>query len=260
MNSAKDKTGLFRGHLHVARMAYRSADYRAALRNLNSAQYAIEQTGQRPDDVDMHEFKRLYGKVYLALKHLDQAETAFREAFDLSSRGSFATARTLISDNRHIADCVRLRGKLQEAETIYKQCIEQLDLDEDQSDHQLAKSYLGLAQVYIDSKQLDKATQAIKTALSLFENSPGERSFWYGRTLVTQARLLWAQDHKQESMLALEQSLTIMEPLLGPDHPIRTLALARVAKVLNHEGDEKKASKIVAELKEIEKYLKDHDN
>jgi hypothetical protein len=38
------------------------------------------------------------------------------------------------------------------------------------------------------------------------------------------------------------------------------LALSRVAKVLNHEGDEKKASKIVAELKEIEKYLKDHDN
>jgi tetratricopeptide (TPR) repeat protein len=121
MNTAKDKTGLFRGHLHVARMAYRSADYRAALRNLNSAQYAIEQTGQKPDDIDMHEFKRLYGKVYLALKHLDQAETAFREAFELSSRGGFATARILISDNRHIADCVRLRGKLQEAETIYKQ-------------------------------------------------------------------------------------------------------------------------------------------
>jgi hypothetical protein len=58
---------------------------------------------------------------------------------------------------------------------------------------------------------------------------------------VTQARLLWAQDRKAESMLALEQSLTIMEPLLGPDHPIRTLALSRVAKVLDHEGDEKES-------------------
>ena len=259
MELQSQNIALIQGHLRVAGMAYRSGEYHAAFRNLNSAVHEIEEAHAQLEDLDHHELKRLFGKVELALGMYKQAEQAFREAIDLGMSSNLIPRKSIISNTRHLADCVRLRGKLDEAESLYQQSIAQLEEPDSKVGSQLAKAYMGLAQVYLDAQRLPEAEKALTKALEMFENNPGERSFWFGISLVTLARLRCAQGNTIESKDILQQSLTILEPLLGPHHPIRALVLGRLANILNLEGNEQTASMILSELKEVEKYLKDHD-
>jgi len=241
-------------------MAYRGGEYHAAYRNLNSAIYEIEQaSGSIIDDLHAHELRSLLGKVQVALRMHEEAESAFRQAIELAESNPGLPAYLVISDKRHLADCIRLRHRYDEAEKLYLGCIDKLEDLDTEEENQLPKAYLGLAQVYIDSQRFEKADKAVDIALAKFENHPGRRSFWTGRTLVTQARLRWAQSRQAESKEILQEALNILEPLVGPHHPIRALALRRLANVLSWEGHERPATDTFAELKEVEKYLRDHD-
>ncbi|MBS1989680.1 MAG: tetratricopeptide repeat protein [Cyanobacteria bacterium SZAS LIN-3] len=261
MEASKHNSTLICGHIHVARMAYKSGEYHAAYRNLNSSIYQLQEAHGHPiADEDYHELKHLMGKVQVALRLYEQAEWSFRDAIKFAEASKNLPKQLLISDTRHLADCVRLRGRYDEAEGLYKHCIEILKDNDTRKENQLPKAYLGLAQVYIDSHRYADAEAAIAQALLRFENHPGARSFWSGRALVTRARLLWAQNKVAESNETLQEALNILEPLIGPHHPIRNLALRRLGDVLRKEGQERSANAIASELKEVERYLKDHDS
>jgi len=260
MHDSKQNTVLIRGHIQVARLAFRLGEYHSAYRNLNSALYEIEQAGTSAmDDLLAHELKHLIGKVQVSLRMYEEAEMSFRGAIEFAEQRPSLPNCLIISDKRHLADCVRLRHRYEEAEKLYHGCIEMLKDIDTPEENQLPKAYLGLAQVYIDSQRLDLADKAIDMALSRFETHPGNRSFWTGRALVTQARLRWAQNRQAESKEILQQALNILEPLVGPHHPIRALALRRLANVISWEGHERPATDIFTDLKEVEKYLRDHD-
>jgi hypothetical protein len=69
MDAQKQNSTLIRGHIHVARMAYKAGEYHAAFRNLNSALYELHEAQGHPiDDLDLHELRRLLGKVQVALR------------------------------------------------------------------------------------------------------------------------------------------------------------------------------------------------
>jgi len=263
MNSthdSKQNVVLIRGHIQVARLAFRSGEYHSAYRNINSALYEIEESGSSAmDDLLAHELKHLTGKVQVALRMYEEAETSFRGAIEFAEHRPGLPHCLIISDRRHLADCVRLRHRYDEAEKLYQGCIDMLKEMDTLEENQLPKAYLGLAQVYIDSQRLELADKAIVMALAGFEMHPGSRSFWTGRALVTQARLRWAQNRQGESKEILQQALNILEPLVGPHHPIRALALRRLANVVSWEGHERAAADIFTDLKEVEKYLRDHD-
>ena len=260
MEASKQNFALIRGHIQVARMAYRAGEYHAAYRNLNSAIYEIQGSqGQQIDDIDFHELKHLFGKVQVALRMYEPAEASFRNAIDFGRSASTVPPLAVISDTRHLAYCLRLRGCYQEAESLYLSCIETLKEIDTKEENQLAKAYLGLALVYIDAQRLADADKTLAIALAKFESNPGARSFWSGRALVSLARLRLAQGKRSESLEILQQALNILEPLIGPHHPLRLVALRRLADLLDLEGEERTASAIQSELKEVEKYLKDHD-
>jgi hypothetical protein len=69
MDAQKQNSALIRGHIHVARMAYKAGEYHAAFRNLNSALYEHHEAQGHPiDNLDLHELRRLLGKVQVALR------------------------------------------------------------------------------------------------------------------------------------------------------------------------------------------------
>ncbi|MGH9552345.1 MAG: tetratricopeptide repeat protein, partial [Terriglobales bacterium] len=165
----------------------------------------------------------------------------------------------IFSDMRHLAECVRLGGKLQEAESLYREAINMLDHADARNANQLAKAYFGLAQVLLDAHRLNEGEKAVQTALAKFEQNRGTRSFWYGRCLVTLGRLRSAQGKTAEAAELLEQALHIVEPLVGPHHPIRALTLRRLVNTLKLGKNDKEADAIQSELKEVEHHLRDQD-
>ncbi len=240
---------LVKSHIQVARMAYGTGEYTAALKNLNTAQRELDADDVFVDDLTLFDLKKFFGKVRVALGMFGQAEGDFQQALDLAKTSSEIPEKSLFSIERHLADCLRLRGRFDQAESIYRELICALEDKEPPIGNQLAKACMGQAQVLIDSGKTGEAGQFIDRAIQLIENGPGSKCFWYGRALIVKARLCCARGQNLEAHELFQRALTIVEPLLGAEHPL--------ARLLERKKSEP-VHLIFAELKSIEKQLKDH--
>jgi tetratricopeptide (TPR) repeat protein len=247
----------FHTHLRVSELALKSGDYHAALRNLNSALNELEESGIKLDNFDMARLQRISGKVYVASGKYHEAEQAFRSAIEHARTLGDVDSEEVLRDTRHLAECLRLTGKLDESETLYKYCISELQESGDLLI--LAKSWMGLCQCYIDMHMFEQADGAVKTALEMFESQFGRNSFWVGRCLMTYGRLLYAQGKLTESADTIREALSVIEPQIGPYHPLRRKLLSRLAKVLTLNGCEVTAKDLLARSAEIEEHLRQFD-
>lgn len=254
--AAEPPNSLIRGHIHVARMAYEQGDYHAALRNLNSAKYELQQSNLQLEDADLHQMKHLFGKVYFGLEMYKEAGESFEQAHSVS-KGKFDEAGAL-SDMRHLADCLRLTHKVEEAEQLYKECIAQIKPCSS-NDLLAAKTKMGLAQAYLDGTKLKEAEAVLQSALHLFERTEGKNSFWYARCFMVTARLRFAEGKLVEAREILQESLALIEPLIGPHHPLRAFALSRLAKLVVMQGNGKEARQMFEQVEKIEHYLRQND-
>jgi len=248
----------------VARMAYSQGDYHAALRNLESARMRIEELQSAPIPIRMqegetHRLIRLFGKTYLGLGLYKAAKDYFQQAIELANVDASVLQKERISDMRHLAECLRLNGEGNQAEEVYSKCVEELKTSKVADESSLAKAYLGLGQVCLDRKELDKADHFLALALGTFERIKGGKSFWYARTLMTIARMHYLAGRTEQSEQVLEEALNLLEPLVGPYHPLRARALNGLAALLKLEGKDLAADETFAHMQVIEHYLRQHD-
>ncbi len=244
------KLRLVKSHIQVARMAYSAGEYTAAFKNLNIAQRELEALEVSVDDLTLFELRKFFGKVRVALGMFGQAEGDFKSALTLARASADIPEKSLFSIQRHLADCIRLRGRFDQAESIYRDLIFSLDEKEPPVGNQLAKACMGLAQVLLDCGNAGEARQYIDRAIQLIENGPGRKCFWYGRALIVKARLCCAVGQNLEALELFQRAVTIVEPLIGAAHPLARLLEQKKRDPVNI---------ILAELKSIEKQLKDHD-
>jgi len=244
-----------RGHLRVAEMALKSGDYHAALRNIEAAFQEMEMARTIFDGIDLHRLYHLAGKIYTCTQRYRQAELAFRAASELARQLLRGSDRW--SDTRHLAEVYRLQGKLSEAHSLYQQCINGLQESGDKA--AAAKSLMGAADVELDSGNLDGAETLVRSALDLFEWNLGSRSYWYGRCLLKLARLRFLQGKRSECQELLDRARDILEPLIGPHHPLRALVLDKLARCLQETGDGEQAEECLAEVRTIGRYLATYD-
>ncbi len=244
-----NKLTLAKTHIQVARMAYSAGEYTAAFKNLNTAERELEEHDLSVDDLTLFDLRKFFGKVRVALGMFGQAEGDFQRALDLARTSSEIPEKSLFSIKRHLADCIRLRSRFDQAESIYRELIGALEDKEPPIGNQLAKSYMGLATVLIDSGKTGEARPFIDKAIQLIEDGPGRKCFWYGRALIVKARLCCAIGQKLEAHELFQHALSIVEPLIGAEHPL--------ARLLERKKSEP-VHLIFAELKNIEKQLKDH--
>lgn len=164
----------------------------------------------------------------------------------------------VIADKRHLAEAFRLQKRLSEAETTYRECIADC-AHCGGSELEYAKSFMGLGQILMDEGDLESADSALTSALKHFELRPSSQRFWYGRCLLSLARLRFLQNNPMLAKTTLEDGLSVIEPLIGPGHPLRIKALKGMGKLLESEGSSEDSRKLFAECEHIERILKDHD-
>jgi tetratricopeptide (TPR) repeat protein len=248
---------VMRQHAAVARIAFDNGDYHAALRNLNYVLSHLEQGPNVFNDDEYALFQRLAAKIYLALKMPNEADFAIRTALKLHTQDNLLTTDVL-SDKRHLAEAFRLRMRFDEAEALYRECISSASACPG-AQLEGAKSYMGLGQVLIDSGKLDQAERALGQALTRMEAAPSSKRFWYGRCLMSMARLRFMQGKAQEAKAILEEGLGVIEPLIGPDHPLRVKGLQGMGRILQAAGQSDASQKMFAECADVEHFLKLHD-
>jgi len=246
-----------RDHVAVARMALGQGDYHASLRNLNCALYHLENCKGDFSTGELAEMEHLAGKVYIQLRMYKEAERALQNAINLHCGPEFS-AIDVIADSRHLAECFRLSHKLEEAETLYKQCVADLKKLKG-AEVQLGKAYMGIAQVLIDAKKPQEADDAIRSALNIFEFNGGIKGYWYGRCLMTLARLRFSQGNLSAAEDILSHALEIIQPLIGPQHPLRARALRALSDLSVRNGKTQDCQDFLSRAQAIENFLKDHD-
>ncbi|SRR5579875_416343 len=255
MASTAERLARYRGHLSVAAMALKSGDYHAATRNLQEAFQEVEDAGIRLDSDELRQLYHLAGKIYTNTQRYEEAEQAFKKALELNNKGLEDANRW--SDCRHLAEVYRLQGKYGQSRSLHEKCLGELQKSGDAI--ALAKTFRSLGLVHLESGNLDEAERSIESALALFERELGARSFWFARCLITLARIRFAQGRREECKKLLGDSLQIIEPLVGPHHPLRALALDRLAKCLSSSGDGESAGEIMAEVRRIDRFISEHD-
>ncbi len=256
-NSASAPLRVVRDHVAVARMALSQGDYHASMRNLSCAFNQLDNCKEEFSPAELAEIEHLSGKVYVELRMYEEAQRAFERAVNLRS-GPDGSAVKMLSERRHLAECLRLNHRLAESEALYKECISVLK-EISNTQLQIGKCYMGIAQVAIDDKDCRKADEAISRALGIFERNGGSKSYWYGRSLMTLARLRFVEDKLVEAEALLNQALEIVEPLVGPQHPLRARALRALGKLNDQEGHSEDGRQLMAKAQMIENFLRLHD-
>jgi tetratricopeptide (TPR) repeat protein len=247
-----------RQHAALARIAFDYGDYHAALRNLNYVLSHLEPVSNVFYAGEFARFNRLAAKIYLALAMPQEAEEAIRTALSLHSQDNDLTTDVL-SDKRHLAEAFGLQHRFAEAEELYRECIKGATTCPG-AQIEGAKSYLGLGQVLIDQSKLEESERVLEVALLRMETAPSSKRFWYGRCLMTMARLRFVQEKPLEAKELLEKGLSIVEPLIGPDHPLRAKALKGMGRILQAAGDNLDSQEMFAESERVEQFLKLHDH
>lgn len=248
------------GHMHVAQLALRSGEYHAVLRNLIFAQNGAEEMGLPLSSEEDATLQRLMGKAHLGLGEYKNAQNCFERALEIDT-GRGALAGSILSDTRHVADCLTLEHNFEAAKSLYAECISKLESASDMYDRdfQLAKAYIGLVSVLIDSKALEGAQQILALALDLFLRHDGPRGFWYGRALTVLAKLQDAQMDTELAEQTLTQALQILETQIGPEHPLRAALMKQLELIARDKGDEFNVKNLGAAIANIDQHLRQHD-
>ena len=110
-----------------------------------------------------------------------------------------------------------------------------------------------------DTENLDRAQRFVDLALNLFLDHDGPHGFWYGRALTVLAKLQHAKKNMELAEQTLTQALRILEPQIGPEHPLRARLMRHLERIAEENGAEFNSKNIAAEIAEIEKHLRQHD-
>jgi len=257
MNSVTDGYMLARQRLSVARLAYDAGDFHAAMRNISFVFKYIEEVPSGFTASETALAYHLSGKIYLALRMLPEARADFQRSLDLRSGNGNKLDR--LSDMRHLAECCRSEKRFDEAEDMLKACISECTGDQ-VTTLDYAKAAMGLARIYIDCSRLDEAEQILVPTVEKLELGGAESRFWLGRCLLTMARLQHAQDKLHDAMETLNRGLALIEPLLGPSHPLCTRSLSALGKLHMLEGETASGENLCAEAQALSKSLTMHDH
>ncbi len=101
-----------------------------------------------------------------------------------------------------------------------------------------------LAQLYLESGDLKKASQCAERALALSETLFGPDSIELAAPLDTLARCCFAFGHLDRCYRAGERALTILQRMLGDDHVEAAMARDRLAVVLAEMGSYQRAKEL----------------
>jgi tetratricopeptide (TPR) repeat protein len=255
LNGESTSKKVILGHESVARMAFMHGDYRAALRHLMQIQEAMV-SGSVISAEDKRAIEHLAGKIYLGLKMYAEAEIAFKNAMKTDDNSGVPVSDRL-SNLRHLADCYLFQHRLAECGSLLEESHRLAS--ESHLPFESAKISLGQGRLFIEMGDLEHASRCLNETFSRLEQIGKANTFWYGRCLLTYARLLFKQGKLTESEETLDRGLNIIEPLVGPEHPLRISALKGRARLAESQGRDDDAHQLFSEAASMEHFLSLHD-
>ncbi|HET8550331.1 MAG TPA: tetratricopeptide repeat protein [Bryobacteraceae bacterium] len=181
-------------------------------------------------------------QVAVALEHLaellqpSEAEPLLRRALASSP------------DRPHLllklADLLERRGKLDEAESLYRRALARQESTMAETDPAIAATCNNLGLIIEGRGQPAEAGVLFSRAVSIYERAYGRRHPEYATALTNLAGTLRARGDAASAVPLLEQAHTVLESTLGPDHAHTRQACTSLASALAEAGDRAAAGAI----------------
>lgn len=203
------------------------------------------------------------GWLQYKLGDYEGAQENLRQAFDLRNQYLDESAPAYHEAYNHLAEVLRETGRYDDAESLYRQLIDNLELalDEAEEYKQINILRLYLADVLNNMGQLHaerqanytQAEQFYQTALDIRIELLGEHSIETSESRNNLATLKYLQGRYQEAESLYEQVVAIKRSILSPTHPSLALSLHNLGAVYAKLKKHEKARKVYIEALKINK-------
>ncbi|MCO6438367.1 MAG: serine/threonine protein kinase [Phycisphaerae bacterium] len=168
-------------------------------------------------------------------RELVDAEAPMREALDMRRRLFGDTSPEVAGSLNGLASILLEQGRAQDAEPLAQESLEiahRLELSELTA---IATSTLGGC--LLELKRLDEAEVALREAVALVRQLPGDNELALAGRLTFLSGLLRSQGKDAEEEAALREAIGIRSRRLTADHPALAWNLFRLAQVCHKTGN-----------------------
>jgi tetratricopeptide (TPR) repeat protein len=185
------------------------------------------------------------GRVHAAYVLVNAANDA------VDSVHSFAHHPWLSWGRETEAKLLRDLGRLDEAEALYREVIEEIEIGFGETHESVAVTNANLAVLLTRKGQLAEAEQLFRAALALLEENPFPLRARIGRIQNRYAELLIDAGRNEEAASLLERARENLEAVYGPDHFRVAKCLGNFARLAERYGEAAEAERFRRRIDEI---------
>jgi len=188
-----------------------------------------------PDDAEIADVRTRFGRHLFNLHQSEAAEEQLRAAVALAAGGEVHPL-TEVEAQRNLADGLRLRGKLPEAEEWARRAVELAESRFGAVSTPMALSLGTLATVYSAMGRHEEADAKFRSAIDGLERTLGPDHGYRLSVLTNYAVLKLSAGELEEAKSLLEEILAIGERAYGEDHPEVATFLQNYGSTLTRLG------------------------